>query len=90
MIIGTANVATTAIFAVLAPVRWPMAAAIAVDSLLGGAVGTQLVRRVPAPHLRVGIAVVGLAVAVRLALSPRASATMPAPIAAVASRRRRR
>jgi uncharacterized protein len=68
VIIGTANVVTTAIFAVVAPVRWPMAAAIAVGSLLGGAVGTQLVRRVPAPHLRVGIAVVGLAVAVRLAL----------------------
>jgi uncharacterized membrane protein YfcA len=68
VIIGTANVVTTAIFAVLAPVRWPMAAAIAAGSLLGGAVGTQLVRRVPAPHLRIGIAVVGLAVAVRLAL----------------------
>jgi uncharacterized membrane protein YfcA len=68
VIIGTANVVTTVIFAVLAPVRWPMAAGIAVGSLVGGAVGTQLVRRVPAPHLRVGIAVVGLAVAVRLAL----------------------
>jgi uncharacterized membrane protein YfcA len=68
VIIGTANVLTSAIFAVLAPVRWPMAAAIAAGSLLGGAVGTQLVRRVPAPHLRVGIAVVGLAVAVRLAI----------------------
>jgi uncharacterized membrane protein YfcA len=68
VIIGTANVVTTAIFAALAPVRWPMAAAIAVGSLVGGVVGTQLVRRVPAPHLRAGIALVGLAVAVRLAL----------------------
>jgi uncharacterized protein len=68
VIVGTANVVTTAIFAVVAPVRWPMAAAIAAGSLIGGAVGTKLVRRVPAPHLRVGIAVVGLAVAVRLAL----------------------
>jgi uncharacterized membrane protein YfcA len=68
VIVGAANVVTTAIFAVLAPVRWPMAAAIAAGSLIGGAVGTKLVRRVPAPHLRVGIAVVGLAVAVRLAL----------------------
>ena len=68
VIIGTANVLTTAIFAAVAPVRWPMAAGIAVGSLLGGAVGTQLVRRVPAMHLRVGIAVVGLVVAVRLAI----------------------
>lgn len=68
VIIGTANVVTTAIFAAVAPVRWPMAAGIAVGSLLGGAVGTRLVRRVPAPHLRIGIALVGLVVAVRLAL----------------------
>ena len=68
VIIGTANVLTTAIFAAVAPVRWPMAAAVAVGSLLGGAVGTQLVRRVPPMHLRVGIAVVGLVVAVRLAV----------------------
>ena len=68
VIVGAANVLTTAIFAVAAPVRWPMAAAIAAGSLLGGALGTRLVRRVPAPHLRVGIAVVGLAVAVRLAI----------------------
>jgi uncharacterized membrane protein YfcA len=68
VIVGAANVVTTAIFAVVAPVRWPMAAALAAGSLIGGAIGTQLVRRVPAPHLRVGIAVVGLAVAVRLAI----------------------
>src|SRR4051794_23779330 len=68
VIIGSANVLTTAIFAALAPVRWPMAAAIAVGSLVGGAIGTQLVRRVPPMHLRVGIALVGLAVAIRLAI----------------------
>jgi uncharacterized protein len=68
VIVGAANVLTTVIFAVLAPVRWPMAAAIAVGSLVGGALGTRLVRRVPPMHLRVGIALVGLAVAVRLAI----------------------
>jgi uncharacterized membrane protein YfcA len=68
VLVGAANAIATAIFAAVAPVRWPMAAALAIGSLIGGAIGTQLVRRVPAPHLRVGIAVVGLAVAVRLAL----------------------
>jgi uncharacterized protein len=63
-----ANAVATAIFAAIADVRWPMAAALAIGSLIGGGVGTQLVRRVPAPHLRIGIALVGLAVAVRLAL----------------------
>jgi len=68
VLVGVANAVATAIFVAVAPVRWPMAAALAVGSLIGGAVGTRLVRRVPAPHLRVGIAVVGLAVAVRLAI----------------------
>jgi uncharacterized membrane protein YfcA len=68
VLVGAANAVATAIFVVVAPVRWPMAAALAVGSIVGGAVGTQLVRRVPAPHLRAGIAVVGLVVAVRLAV----------------------
>jgi uncharacterized membrane protein YfcA len=45
-----------------------MALALAAGSVVGGGVGTRLVRRVPAPHLRAGIAVVGLVVAVRLAV----------------------
>jgi uncharacterized protein len=68
VLVGAANAVATTIFAVAAPVRWPMAAALAVGSVVGGLVGTQLVRRVPAPHLRAGIAVVGLVVAVRLAV----------------------
>jgi uncharacterized membrane protein YfcA len=68
VLVGAANAVATVIFAAVAPVRWPMAAALAIGSLIGGGIGTQLVRRVPAPHLRTGIAVVGLAVAVRLAL----------------------
>jgi uncharacterized membrane protein YfcA len=68
VLVGAANAVATVIFAAVAPVRWPMAAALAIGSLIGGGIGTQLVRRVPAPHLRAGIALVGLAVAVRLAL----------------------
>jgi uncharacterized membrane protein YfcA len=68
MLVGAANALATVIFAVVADVRWPMAAALAVGSLLGGAVGARLVRRVPAPYLRTAIALIGLAVAVRLAI----------------------
>jgi uncharacterized protein len=68
VLVGAGNAVATVIFAVVAPVRWPMAAALALGSVAGGLIGTQLVRRVPAPHLRAGIAVVGLVVAVRLAL----------------------
>jgi uncharacterized membrane protein YfcA len=68
MLVGVANALATAIFMAVAPVRWEMAAALAVGSVLGGAVGARLVRRVPAPTLRTAIALIGLAVAVRLAL----------------------
>jgi uncharacterized membrane protein YfcA len=68
VLIGAANAVAMVIFVAVAPIRWPMAAALAIGSVIGGGVGTMLVRRVPAPHLRVGIAVIGLAVAVRLAL----------------------
>src|SRR4051794_38740155 len=68
VLVGVANAVATVIFAVVAPVRWPMAAALAIGALIGGGIGTQLVRRVPAPHLRVGIALVGLAVAIRPAV----------------------
>jgi uncharacterized membrane protein YfcA len=68
LLVGAANALATAIFAVVAPVKWPMAAAIAVGSVLGGGLGARLVRIVPAPKLRAGIAVVGLLVAVRLAV----------------------
>jgi hypothetical protein len=68
VLIGAANAVAMVIFIAVAPIRWPMAAALALGSLIGGGIGTQLVRRVPAPHLRAGIALIGLAVAVRLAL----------------------
>ena len=68
VLVGAANVVATVIFAFVAPVRWPMALALAAGSVLGGGIGARLVRRVPAPHLRAEIAVVGLVVAVRLAL----------------------
>jgi uncharacterized protein len=68
VLIGAANAVAMVIFIAVAPIRWPMAAALALGSVIGGGIGTQLVRRVPAPHLRAGIALIGLAVAVRLAL----------------------
>lgn len=68
LLVGMANAVAMVLFALLAPVRWPMAAALALGAVLGGAIGAHLVRRVPARKLRVAIALVGLAVAVRLAL----------------------
>jgi uncharacterized membrane protein YfcA len=68
MLVGVANALATLIFVFAADVRWPMAAALAVGAVVGGLAGANLARRVPPSILRTGVAVVGLAVAVRLAL----------------------
>jgi uncharacterized membrane protein YfcA len=68
ILVGAANALATVVFVLAAPVRWPMAAALAVGAVVGGAAGAALARRVPAPYLRTAIALIGLAVAVRLAL----------------------
>ncbi len=69
LLMGTANAVALAVFAVAAPVQWPFAAALAVGTLLGGAVGVRLARRVPPKPLRFGTAAVGLAVAGWLVVS---------------------
>ncbi len=56
-------------FVLVAPVHWPAALLIAGASVAGGQVGARLARRIPEGLFRVGIAVVGLAVALRLQLS---------------------
>jgi uncharacterized membrane protein YfcA len=68
LLVGSANAVAMVLFALFAPVRWPMAAALAVGALVGSAAGARLVLRVPARRLRIAVAVIGLAVAVRLAI----------------------
>ena len=68
VLLGFANLTAMVLFALLAPVVWPMAAALGVGALVGGAAGARLARRVPAGRLRVGIALFGLLVAVTLIL----------------------
>ena len=65
----TANGVAGVVYAVVAPVSWGAALLVAVGVGLGGPVGAALSRRVPPGPLRLGIAVVSLVVAVRLALS---------------------
>jgi uncharacterized membrane protein YfcA len=63
---GAANLAAALLYAVLAPVHWPAAAALAAGCLLGSWVGPKLVRRLPERPLRVVIALCGLLLAVAL------------------------
>lgn len=64
-----ANSVAGLIYAFAAPVNWAAVLLLAVGSAFGGVVGARLARRIPAGPLRVGIAVVALAVAVWLALN---------------------
>ena len=63
VLIGVANAVAAVTFALVAPVHWPQALALAAGSLAGGAAGVRLARRVPAQALRSGIALFGLGVA---------------------------
>ena len=64
--LGLANAAAAVGFALFGPVRWAAAAPLAAGFLVGGIIGPGLVRRLPAGRLRVGIALAGLVLAVKL------------------------
>ncbi len=65
----TANGVAGVAYALVAPVHWPAALLLAVGSACGGPVGARLARRIPPGPLRIGIAALALAVAVRLAVT---------------------
>jgi uncharacterized protein len=66
--LGLANAVAALGFALFGPVRWAAAAPLAAGYLLGGALGPGLVRRLPGGRLRVGIALAGLILAVKLGI----------------------
>jgi uncharacterized protein len=66
--LGLANLVAATGFALFGPVRWAAAAPLAAGFLVGGALGPGLVRRLPGNRLRVGIALLGLGLAVKLAV----------------------
>jgi uncharacterized protein len=63
---GMANATAAIGFALFGPVRWAAAAPLAAGFLIGGSLGPGLVRRLPGGRLRVAIALLGLALAVKL------------------------
>jgi uncharacterized protein len=66
--LGLANAVAATGFALFGPVRWAAAAPLAAGFLVGGSIGPGVVRRLPGARLRVAIAVLGLGLAVRLAV----------------------
>jgi hypothetical protein len=69
VISGAANAVAAVLFAVFAPVHWAYVPLLASGFLVGGFAGSKLVRRLPTRPLRVFIAVVGIALAVKLGVS---------------------
>jgi uncharacterized membrane protein YfcA len=67
VISGLANLVAAAAFAIFAPVRWSFMVPLAAGFLIGGWTGPKIVRRVPAPGLRIVVALAGLALAIKLA-----------------------
>jgi len=63
---GAANLVGAVVFALVAPVDWGAAVLVAVGSVLGGAVGARLARRMPTPVLRGVVVAVGLGALVLL------------------------
>jgi uncharacterized protein len=68
LLVGFSNLLAGVVYAFLAPVEWRFVLCLWVFSLLGGRAGAHLARRVPGDTLRVTIAVLGLGVAVVLAV----------------------
>ena len=63
------NAVAAVAFAVFGHVDWAAVVPLAAGFLVGGWTGPALVRRIPGPVLRIGVAVCGLAVAVKLGIS---------------------
>jgi uncharacterized membrane protein YfcA len=69
VVANAANLVAAVIFAVFAPVDWAFVPLLALGFGVGGYVGQRLVRHLPVGVLRVFVALVGLALAVKLGLS---------------------
>lgn len=66
--LGIANLVAAIGFAVLGPVHWGAAGAMAIGALVGGWCGPPVVKVIPPQVLRVGVALAGLGLAVWLAV----------------------
>jgi hypothetical protein len=70
MVVGAATATSAVLFAVLTPVDWPVVAALAAGLFAGSLAGPRVARRLPPAVLRWLVAATGLALAVRLWLTP--------------------
>jgi len=74
---GVANAAAAVAFTCFGPVNWAVVPPLAAGFLAGGAAGPAVVRRLPARVLRIGVAAVGLAIAIKLGAAAYGHAAAP-------------
>lgn len=67
-VVGVANTTAAVIFVATGPVDWSAALPLGLGAVVGSALGPPLVRRLPETPLRIGVAIAGLALAVKLYL----------------------
>jgi uncharacterized protein len=68
MLTGAATLPSAFVFAFFGPVHWGAAVPLGVGIFVGARIGPEVVRRVPPARLRAVIAVLGIAMAIELAL----------------------
>jgi len=66
MLVGASTLAAAVVLALSGPVAWPFVAPLAIGLFGGSLVGPVVARRVPAPVIRVTVALLGLCLAVAL------------------------
>jgi len=66
VLVALSNIAAALVFAVTAAIAWDKALAIGAGSMIGGYVGAQGLRRLPAIWLKIGVVVIGSALTVAL------------------------
>ncbi|GAA4638536.1 sulfite exporter TauE/SafE family protein [Actinoallomurus vinaceus] len=71
MLIGAAAVTSAAIFAAAGPVDWMAVAPIGAGMFVGSILGPRITRRLPAGLLRWLVALIGIALAIQLWISPK-------------------
>jgi uncharacterized membrane protein YfcA len=63
VVLGSANVAASVVFILLAPVAWGAVVPLAVGCLIGSAISPPIVRRLPEAPLRIAVGLAGLVLA---------------------------
>ena len=66
VLVGLSNIAAAIVFAATTAIPWTKALAVGAGSMVGGYAGAQLLKRVPAIVLKIGVVIIGVALTIGL------------------------